>query len=143
MSIDLPRLAAQGRAYSTARAWTPAEWEAVVLIQTERNISRILAADFVRNGILTLEDYDRATEAEFVPKTLGAAVADTEASLKDHEFATDTEKLAKEAAKAQEKAKKDAEKAAKKAAADAAKAAKKTAADAAKAAKKAAKGATK
>ena len=87
MAIDLGRLASQGRAFSGSRAWEPEELDALILIERERKIARSIAADHVRNGILTLEAFDKATKAEFVPKTLEQATEEAEASLKDNEFA--------------------------------------------------------
>ena len=113
MSIDLNKLAAQGRAFSGIRPWTPEELEAVIRLETERGISRLKAADYVRNGILTLEKFDEAVEAEFTPKTLEEASVDVEAVLKDNEFAVSSEEAAKAAEKAAKKAEKEAAKAAK------------------------------
>lgn len=84
MAIDLPKLAAQGRAYSAARAWEVEELNALVTLERERNIPRTIAANFIRNGILTLEDYDKAVKAAFVPKTLEEAAGDVESALKEH-----------------------------------------------------------
>jgi len=86
MAIDLTKLAGQGRAYSPARAWTPEELDALVRLETERGIGRLKAADFIRNGILTLEAYDAALKATFKPKTLEDAQAVAESALKDNEF---------------------------------------------------------
>lgn len=86
--IDLPKLASQGRAFSASRAWETEELDALILFERERHVSRTLAADMVRNGILTLEAFDKATKAEFKPKTLEEAAEEAEASLKDNEFAT-------------------------------------------------------
>lgn len=85
---DLTNLAAQGRAYSATRPWTPEELEALLLLERERHIARVTAAEFIRNGIMTLEDYDRAKEADFVPLTTNDAVQKAEALLKDNDFAT-------------------------------------------------------
>ena len=85
--IDLGRLAGQGRAYSASRAWNEEELDALITIERERHIDRNLAADHVRNGILTLEAFDKATKAEFVPKTLEQVADEAEAMLKDNEFA--------------------------------------------------------
>lgn len=94
MAIDLNKLAAQGRAYSGARSWEPEELEALLLIERERSIHRTIAADHVRNGILTLEAFDKATKAEFKPKTLEEAAKEVEETLKDNEFAgTETPKV--------------------------------------------------
>lgn len=83
MTLDLARLAAQGRAFSTSRPWTPEELEAVLLLERERGLARTTAADHVRNGILTLEDFDQAKAAGFEPKKLEEAHADAEKALKE------------------------------------------------------------
>ena len=85
--VDLAKLASQGRAFSGSRAWEPEELEALVTFERERKVERSLAADFVRNGILTLEAFDKATKAEFKPKTLEEASEVVESTLKDNEFA--------------------------------------------------------
>lgn len=87
MAIDLARLAGQGRAFSGTRPWEPEELDALLVFERERGIGRLIAADFIRNGILTLEAYDKATKAEFKPKTLEEAAEEAEDSLKDNEFA--------------------------------------------------------
>lgn len=89
--IDLARLAGQGRAFSGARPWEPEELDALLTLERDRGVGRLKAADFIRNGILTLEAYDKAVEAEFEPKTLEVAAATAEASLKDNEFAMGAE----------------------------------------------------
>lgn len=96
MAIDLGKLAGQGRAYSAARAWEPEELDALLLLESSveqggRGIGRQKAADYIRNGIMTVEAYDKAVEAEFKPKTLEAAASEVEASLKDNEFAKEPE----------------------------------------------------
>lgn len=93
--IDLTRLAAQGRAHSAHRAWTAEELDALILLETERGLSRPKAADFVRNGIMTVEALDKATKSEFVPKTMAEATAEVEKALMDNEFATKEEKAKK------------------------------------------------
>ena len=91
MAIDLARLAGQGRAFSGARPWEPEELDALLVLERERGLGRLAAADFIRNGILTLEAYDKATKADFKPKTLEDAAEEVEDSLKDNEFAVGTE----------------------------------------------------
>ena len=91
MAIDLGKLSLQGRAYSSARPWTPEELDALLLIERERGIARTVAADYIRNGVVTLEAFDKATKSEFVPKTLDEAAAEAEKALKDNKFA-ETEK---------------------------------------------------
>ena len=85
--IDLARLAVQGRAFSGTRAWEVDEFDALLTFERERGVSRELAADHVRNGIMTLEAFDKATKAQFKPKTLEQAAEEAEAALKDNEFA--------------------------------------------------------
>lgn len=87
MAINFTHLAAQGRAYSGARAWEPEELDALLVLERERGIGRQLAADFVRNGVKTLEAYDKAVKAKFEPKTLEDAATKAEEVLKDNEFA--------------------------------------------------------
>ncbi len=84
MAIDLGHLAAQGRAFSPARPWTPEELDSLLALERERGLGRQAAADFIRNGIHTVEDYDTAQKADFKPKTLGQATAEAEASLMNH-----------------------------------------------------------
>lgn len=67
---NLLKLASQGRAYDASRAWSEDELKGLIALETERNVARSLAADYVRNGIATVEDYDLAVEAGFVPKSL-------------------------------------------------------------------------
>ena len=93
MAINLAKLAGQGRAFSGARAWTPEELDALVVLERERGIGRLKAADFIRNGIVTLEDYDKAVKAKYEPKTLQAIVVDTEATLRDNKFASEVTKV--------------------------------------------------
>lgn len=98
MAIDLARLAGQGRAFSGVRPWTPEELDALLVLENERGVGRLSAADFIRNGILTLEAYDKATKADFKPKTLETAAEEVEASLKDNEFAgVETKKVSTKA----------------------------------------------
>lgn len=85
--IDLAKLAGQGRAFSGARAWEPEELDALLVLERDRGLGRLVAADYVRNGILTLEAFDKATKAKFKPKTLEEAASDAETMLKDNEFA--------------------------------------------------------
>lgn len=87
MALDLTKLAGQGRAYSPMRPWTPEELDALLTLEDERDISRTVAADFIRNGIVTLEAYDKAVEASFVPKTLVEVTEAVETTLKDNAFA--------------------------------------------------------
>lgn len=91
MAVDLAKLSAQGRAYSGTRAWEPEELDAVLLLEHERGVHRTIAADYVRNGVTTLEAFDKATKAEFKPKTLDEAAEVVEVVLKDNDFAVGEE----------------------------------------------------
>lgn len=85
--IDLTKLAGQGRAYSPSRPWTNEELDALITFERERSLNRLTAADYVRNGILTLEALDKATKEAFKPKTLEDAEEIADAVLKDNKFA--------------------------------------------------------
>ena len=82
MSIDFAKLAIQGRAKSPSQAWEPEELEALILLEKGRNIPRTRAADYIRNGITTLEDFDKAVEAEFVPLSQDEATQKAAEDLK-------------------------------------------------------------
>lgn len=97
--IDLGKLALQGRAFSGSRAWEPNELEALLVLERERGVDRSIAADYIRNGILTLEAYDNAVAANFEPKTLEKAAEEVEAALKDNAFAKDVETEVKKSGK--------------------------------------------
>lgn len=79
---NLGRLASQGRAHSAIRPWSAEELEAWLTLQKERSLSRINAANHVRNGIMTVEDFDKATKKGFVPKTMDKAHEEAEEELK-------------------------------------------------------------
>ena len=83
MPIDLMNLAQQGRAFSSARCWTAEELDALIVLEDERHLNRQKAADFIRNGILTVEDFDKATKKEFVPVTIEEAHEQAEKDLKE------------------------------------------------------------
>lgn len=83
MGHNLAHLASQGRAYSAGRPWEAEELKAVILFVKERGLGRDKAADYVRSGILTLADLDKATKNQYVPKTLDQAHEEAEARLKE------------------------------------------------------------
>lgn len=70
MSIDLVKLASQGRAFSGVRPWTNEELEALQAIIVGCNVSRLTAADYVRNGIMTPEDVETAQKKGIKTKTV-------------------------------------------------------------------------
>lgn len=105
MSLDLGKLASQGRAFNGSRPWSEAELDALLLIERERKVQRTIAADYIRNGIVTLQAYDAAVKANFKPKTAADAVKAAEAALKDNEFAVGaSEQEAPKAKETEEKA---------------------------------------
>jgi hypothetical protein len=73
MAVNFENLVVQGRAKAPGVLWSNEEWAAVCLLTKEFNIERTVAADFVRNGIKTVENYKKAVKAEFVPQTLEEA----------------------------------------------------------------------
>lgn len=81
MSLNWTNLVSQGRAKSVGIAWTPEELEALITLGNERTISRVDAADFLRNGIMTPEDYDKAQAVKFVPKTIEQAQTEAQVAL--------------------------------------------------------------
>ncbi len=83
MGHDLGHLASQGRAYSAGRAWEADELEAVKLLVDERSLSRLRAADYVRNGVMSLEDFDKLSKKKFAPKTMEKAHEEAEEKLKE------------------------------------------------------------
>lgn len=87
MAVDLAKLSVQGRAYSGTRAWEPEELDAVLLLEREGLLTRGQAADYVRNGVMTLEALAKANKADFKPMTLDEAAAEVETVLKDNDFA--------------------------------------------------------
>lgn len=48
----------------------------------ERNIARTTAADYVRNGIMTVEAYDQAIEEDFEPMSQDEAAKKAEEDLR-------------------------------------------------------------
>jgi hypothetical protein len=66
---DFVKLASQGRAFDGSRAWTEEELEALIAL-TEHGLQRLQAADYVRNGIRTVAEYEKAVVAGVEPKSL-------------------------------------------------------------------------
>ena len=83
MGLDILRLYGQGRAKAPNQLWSPEENDFVHLLCKERGLNRPVAADFVRNGVMTLEDYDQATAQAFKPKKLDDVVNDAIEELGD------------------------------------------------------------
>lgn len=83
MSINYTNLVAQGRAKGIEQPWSPEELEALLLLERECNCSRPMAADYIRNGIMTVEDFQKAQEAKFTPKTISQAAEEAAEGLKE------------------------------------------------------------
>lgn len=68
-------LTTQGRAKSPYVPWSDAELELLLVLEQERGLARKTAADFIRNGVTTLAEYDSVKEKGFEPKKLEEAPA--------------------------------------------------------------------
>lgn len=67
--IDFVKLSAQGRSFDATRSWT--EDELVALLEIEScGVDRRVAANYVRNGITTKAQYEKAQAVGFTPKSL-------------------------------------------------------------------------
>lgn len=84
MAQNIQALYEAGRAKTPNTLWTAEENEAVYTLIRERSLQRKDAADYVRNGILTSEDYDKAVKAKFVPTKLDDAVKAATEGLADN-----------------------------------------------------------
>jgi len=119
---NLVKLASQGRAYSPGRGWTAEELDSLIALEKDCNLSRDIAADYIRNGIFTKEEYEASQEAGFTPKTLEvmqaeSVVAHAESVRKTLKLDAKSQEEAKAKVEAEAKAKAEADaKAAKEAA---------------------------
>lgn len=83
------KLASQGRAYDASRAWTEDELKALLEIESALGVDRMVAADYIRNGLRTVAECRKAQEANYAPmsldelraKAVSAHVADVRAEL--------------------------------------------------------------
>ncbi len=83
---DLPKLASQGRAFDGSRPWTEDELTALILLEKTYELDRKTAAEWVRNGIVSVEQYEKALEVGFSPKSLETVKAEAVAAhIKDVE----------------------------------------------------------
>lgn len=83
MSINFVNLVSQGRAKAIGVCWTPEELEALLTLEKECGIARTVAADYIRNGITTVEDYNKSKEVDFKPKTIEEAAVVAEEVIKE------------------------------------------------------------
>ena len=84
MAHDFTKLVASGRAKAPGQLWSAEEWEAVIKLEKEFKLQRTVAADFVRNGIMTAEDYKKATKKKFVPQTIEEATEEVAKKMKEN-----------------------------------------------------------
>lgn len=57
--LNWANLVVKGRARDIGIGWNEDEWDAILKLEKERGLSRILAAEYLRKGIMTVEDYDK------------------------------------------------------------------------------------
>lgn len=112
--LNWTRLVTQGRAKDIGIAWNEEEQEAIATLIAHTGAERVEVAQYVRDGILTVEEYDEAQKAG--EKPTGREELEAEAKALGIEFdsaATDTtlKKVIEDAKKlAAKKAKADADK---------------------------------
>lgn len=83
MSLNYTNLVAQGRAKAQGVSWSQEELEMVLSLERERKLSRVSAAEYVRNGIMSLEEYDKFVDSGTKPLTQDEAAIETEKMLKE------------------------------------------------------------
>lgn len=71
--LNYENLVAEGRAKAHGLPWSPEELELLISLEKERGVARVSAADYIRNGIKSLEDYDQAVKKDFKPLTVDEA----------------------------------------------------------------------
>jgi hypothetical protein len=69
---NFAKLASQGRAYDATREWSEEELQALLTLEAKCSLARTVAAEYVRNGIRTAAEYEKAQEANFAPKSFEA-----------------------------------------------------------------------
>lgn len=63
------KLAGQGRSFDATRPWSEEELNALISLEAH-GVARTVAADYVRNGIMTVAQYEKAQSVGFAPKSL-------------------------------------------------------------------------
>ena len=81
--LNYAKLVSSGRAKAHGVCWTAEELELVYSITHDRHTALTVAADFVRNGVESLEDYDKAVKKDFKPLTVDEAKEKAEKDLKN------------------------------------------------------------
>ena len=80
--LNYAKLVSSGRAKAYGQCWTAEELELVYSIVHERRTALTIAADFVRNGVESLEDYDKAVKSKFKPLNIEEATKKASSELK-------------------------------------------------------------
>lgn len=95
--LNYDNLVTKGRAKAYGQPWSPEELEFLISLERERGLARSLAADYIRNGIKSLKDYDKAKENDFKPLDVNEAQKEASKVI---------EERGKEAVKSKSKSKK-------------------------------------
>lgn len=80
--LNYAKLVSSGRAKAHGVCWTAKELELLISLVKERHVGMVTGADFIRNGIESLEDYDKAVKKDFKPLTVDEAKDKAEKDLK-------------------------------------------------------------
>lgn len=81
--LNYENLVAKGRAKAHGQPWSPEELEFLISLEKDRGVARISAADYIRNGIKSLEDYDKAVEKDFKPLNVEEAKEEATKVIED------------------------------------------------------------
>lgn len=71
--LNYAKLVSSGRARAVNQPWEAEELELLFVLIKERKVAMTIAADFIRNGIESLEEYDKAVEKKFKPLSVDEA----------------------------------------------------------------------
>lgn len=98
--VNLAKLAGQGRAYDATRPWSEEELSIWLEIQQERGLNQINAAEYVRQGVRTLDEFDKMQKKGLEPSDVVEAKSKAsskagEEALKGVRKSTKTKKTSK------------------------------------------------
>lgn len=79
--LNYDKLVTQGRAKAYGKPWSPEELDFLISLEKDRKLRREVAADYIRNGIKTLEGYDKAVAKDFEPLNIDEAKAEAEKAI--------------------------------------------------------------
>lgn len=80
--LNYAKLVSSGRAKAYGQPWTAEELELVLSLVNDKRLAMTVAADFVRNGIESLGDYDKAVKKKFKPLNVEESKVKAEKDLK-------------------------------------------------------------